>query len=161
LLVKVDRRRRRRTDNREDLMATARDIMHEDVHVVHEADTLVTAAAMMRDQHIGALPVVNPSGDILGIITDRDIVVRCVADGHDPESVTALELVHNDPISVDISDDVSDILLTMERNQIRRVPVIDNDQLVGIISEANVATRLGESQIRDFAQAVYAAPPNN
>ncbi len=142
-------------------MATARDIMHVDVQGIGVGGTLASAAVTMRDLHIGSLPVLGPGGELRGIITDRDIVVRCVAEGLDPETTTAQDLVRNAPIKVDANSDVSEVLTTMEQNKIRRVPVVENNRLVGIISEANIATKLGEREVGDFASAVYSAPPNN
>jgi CBS domain-containing protein len=142
-------------------MVIAREVMHNDVHVVQPTDTLAAAATMMRDLHVGALPVLDTDDELRGIITDRDIVVRCLAEGHDPHTVTALELVHNDPIWVDVSADIGDVLATMEENQIRRLPVLELDHLVGIITEASVATKLGQGEVGDFTSAVYSAPPNN
>ena len=142
-------------------MVTARDIMHTDVQGVRPTDTLAAAAAKMRDLHVGAMPILGADGDLQGIITDRDIVVRCVADGQDPRTTTTEQMMHGQPISVEASVDVGDLLATMEQNQIRRVPVVEDDRLVGIISEANLATRLGKGQVAFFAAAVYSAPPNN
>jgi CBS domain-containing protein len=115
----------------------------------------------MRDLHVGALPVLDDNDELLGMITDRDIVVRCVADGHEPRATTAQELVHTDPVWVYADSDMRDVLETMEQSGIRRVAVVEDDRLVGIISEANVATNLGSGQVDAFATAVYSAPPNN
>jgi CBS domain-containing protein len=142
-------------------MVSAREIMHNHVHVVGVDESLATAAAMMRDLHIGALPVVDENDELQGIITDRDIVVRCVADGHDPLATTAEELVHQDPVWVYADSDIVDVLDTMEQNMVRRVPVMEDDRLVGMISEANVATNLAPAQVENFATAVYSSPPNN
>jgi CBS domain-containing protein len=142
-------------------MVSAREIMHSDVKGVRPGETLDAAAAKMRDLHVGALPILGTEGDLLGIITDRDIVVRCVANGLDPQTTTAQEVVRAAPISVDAGADVSDVLTTMEQNKIRRVPVTEDQRLVGIISEANLATKLDHQQVGDFAAAVYSAPPNN
>jgi CBS domain-containing protein len=142
-------------------MVSAREIMHNDVAVVGAAESLVGAAQKMRDLHIGALPVLDGNEELLGIITDRDIVVRCVAEGHDPLATIAQELVHTEPIWVYADSDIVDVLDTMEQNKVRRVPVMEDDRLVGIISEANVATNLEPAQVDDFAAAVYSAPPNN
>jgi CBS domain-containing protein len=135
--------------------------MHGDVQGIRQGDTLGAAAATMRDLHVGSLPVLGASGELRGIITDRDIVVRCVAEGRDPQTMTAQDLVRAAPISVDADSDVSDVLSTMEQNKIRRVPVVEDERLVGIISEANIATKLGTREVGDFASAVYSAPPNN
>ena len=142
-------------------MVTARDIMHTDVQGVRPSDTLAVAAAKMRDLHVGAMPILSAGGALQGIITDRDIVVRCVADGHDPQTTTTQQMMRAAPISVDASTDVAEVLMTMEQNKIRRVPVIEDERIVGIISEANVATQLGKGQVAHFATAVYSAPPNN
>jgi CBS domain-containing protein len=135
--------------------------MHVDVQGIRPTDTLAMAAATMRDLHVGSLPVLGTGGELQGIITDRDIVVRCVADGFDPATTTAEELVRSEPITVDAGAEVSDVLKTMEQNRIRRVPVVDDDRLVGIISEANIATKLSTREVGDFTSAVYSAPPNN
>ena len=142
-------------------MVSAREIMHNDVAVVGADESLVAAAQKMRDLHVGALPVLDGNEELLGIITDRDIVVRCVAEGHDPLATIAQELVHTEPIWVYADSDIVDVLDTMEQNKVRRVPVMEDDRLVGIISEANVATNLDPAQVDDFAAAVYSAPPNN
>jgi CBS domain-containing protein len=142
-------------------MVSAREIMHDEVQGVRSSETLAAAAAKMRNLHVGALPVLGAEDELQGIITDRDIVVRCVADGTDPQSMTAEELLRGGPISVDASSDVSEVLATMEQHKIRRVPVVEDDRLVGIISEANLATQLGRGEVGDFAASVYSAPPNN
>jgi CBS domain-containing protein len=142
-------------------MVTAREIMHANVHSVSAHDTLTMAAARMRDMHVGSLPVLGAEGGLQGIITDRDIVVRCLADGHDPNRTTAHELVHATPISVDADAIVSEVLDTMEQNEIRRVPVVEDGSVVGIISEADIVTRLDKRDAGAFAAAVYSAPPNN
>jgi CBS domain-containing protein len=142
-------------------MVSAREIMQNDVAVVGADESLVGAAQKMRDLHVGALPVLDANEEFLGIITDRDIVVRCVADGHDPLATIAQELVHTEPIWVYADSDIVDVLDTMEQNKVRRVPVMEDDRVVGIISEASIATNLDPSQVDNFAAAVYSAPPNN
>ncbi len=142
-------------------MGTAREIMHVGAESVRQDETLAAAAAKMRDLHIGALPIRGADERLQGIITDRDIVVRCVAEGHDPQTTTAHDVAHGTPIWVNAGADIGDVLRTMEQYKIRRLPVIDNDRLVGMISEADVATHLGKHEVGEFASAVYSAPPNN
>jgi CBS domain-containing protein len=109
-------------------MVSAREIMQNDVAVVGADESLVGAAQKMRDLHVGALPVLDANEEFLGIITDRDIVVRCVADGHDPLATIAQELVHTEPIWVYADSDIVDVLDTMEQNKVRRVPVLEDHQ---------------------------------
>jgi CBS domain-containing protein len=142
-------------------MSTAREIMHLGVECVNEDETLAAAARRMRDLHVGALPICGADDRLHGIITDRDIVVRCVASGLDPKVTTARELAQGTPIWVDASADADEVLHVMEENLIRRVPVLENQRLVGIISEADLAVHLSEEQVSEFAAEVYGAPPNS
>lgn len=141
-------------------MSLARDFMHPDAQRIGEAETLAAAAAKMRDLHVGALPIYGSDDRLHGIITDRDIVVRCVAEGGDPQTVTAQHLAKGTPIWVNVDADVGDVLRTMEQHKIRRLPVIENHRLVGMISEADLATHLSEQEVSEFASAVYSAPPD-
>ncbi|WP_406086779.1 CBS domain-containing protein [Kitasatospora purpeofusca] len=141
-------------------MTTARDIMHAGAQCVAADQSLADAARMMRDMNVGALPICGPDQKLKGIITDRDIIVRCIAEGRDPASVKAMELAgHLHCVHADDSMDA--VLHKMEQHQIRRIPVIDGDRLVGMISEADLATghregqRLTDQQIVDFMDSVY------
>src|SRR5690606_36183132 len=96
-----------------------------------------------------------------GILTDRDIVVRCIAQGGDRTAVTAGELARGTPIWVDADAEHEDVLQLMQEHKIRRLPVIEDSRLVGIISEADVATHLPEEEYAAFAREVYSAPPNS
>lgn len=142
-------------------MTTAREIMHLGVECLRPDETLAVAATKMRDLHVGALPICDMDDELYGIITDRDIVVRGVAEGFDPDTTTAQELMRGAPISVDAGSDVGEVLRTMEQHKIRRLPVMDDRRIVGMISEADVATHLSEIEVNEFASAVYSAPPNN
>lgn len=142
-------------------MVIAREIMHSDVQSVGSDDTIAAAAMKMRDLHVGALPIVSDDNQLQGLITDRDIVVRGLAEGFAPESTTTAALVRESPISVDADSDIGEVLYAMEQNKVRRVMVVDNQSVVGIITEANLATHLDPSRVGEFAAAVYSAPPNN
>jgi CBS domain-containing protein len=142
-------------------MTNARDIMHPGAECVGENETLADAAHKMRDLHVGALPICGQDDRLHGIITDRDIVVRCIAEDRDPRSVTARELAQGTPTWVDAQADTGEVLRMMEEHKIRRLPVVENHRLVGMISEADLATHLGERELREFASAVYSAPPTS
>lgn len=105
-------------------MTTARDIMHFGAECLGEHEGLLQAAQRMRDLDVGALPVCGDDDRLLGIITDRDIVLDCVAEGGDPATVTAGDLARGKPVTVGVGD-VSDVLRAMEENRIRRLPVIE------------------------------------
>ena len=139
-------------------MTTARDIMHPGAQCVGEHESLQRAAQLMKDLDVGALPICGDDNRLKGIITDRDIVTKCVAQGFDCASTAASELAQGEPVNIISDADVSEVLLTMQSNQIRRLPVIENKELVGIITEADLARHLPEQAVGEFVGAVSSAP---
>ncbi|MFI6056847.1 CBS domain-containing protein [Streptomyces sp. NPDC051286] len=139
-------------------MTTAKDIMHTGAHWIPAHETLDRAAQMMREHNVGALPIsANGEKDrMVGILTDRDIVVGCVAMGHDPSKVTAGELAQGTPRWIDANAEVNEVLEEMQSHRIRRLPVVENKVLIGMISEADLAQHLSEDQIAGWAEKVYA-----
>ncbi|MFF8292566.1 CBS domain-containing protein [Streptomyces sp. NPDC016309] len=136
-------------------MTTAKDIMHPGAEWLPAHETLDRAAQLMRDLDVGALPVADENERLCGIITDRDIVVGCVAMGHDPARVKAGEMAKGTPRWIDASADVEEVLREMKGHRIRRLPVIENKRLVGMISEADLARHLSDAQVADWAGRVY------
>lgn len=137
-------------------MTNARDIMHPGVECIGEHQTLDVAAQRMRELDVGALPVCGDDDRLHGIITDRDIVIKCVATGGDPSTVTAGQLAQGTPVTAQADDDIGDVLHTMEEHRIRRLPVIEKHRLVGMISEADLARHLPEQEIGHFIESVCA-----
>lgn len=127
-------------------MTVARDIMTPDPRCVNEDETLVDAARMMRDLDVGALPICGNDNRLKGMLTDRDIVVKCIADGGDPSTVTAGSLGQGKPVTIGADDDIREALEVMQEHQIRRLPVIDGHDLVGIISQADIALSLSATE---------------
>lgn len=123
-------------------MTSARDIMTPDPTCVGENDTLVDAARLMASLDVGALPICGEDKRLKGIVTDRDIVVRCIAEGGDPATTTAGSMGQGKPVTIGADDDIRDALEVMESYQVRRLPVIDGHDLVGIISQADIARTL-------------------
>jgi CBS domain-containing protein len=140
-------------------MTTAREIMHQGAECITENETLEAAARRMRDLNVGALPICGDDDRLHGIITDRDIVVKCVAEGKDPRSATAHDLAQGAPMWVEANANVDEVVRMMTDNKIRRLPVIHEHRLIGMISEADIATHLDEHKVAEFASAVYSAPP--
>jgi CBS domain-containing protein len=137
-------------------MTTARDIMHAGAECVGEHQTLQHAAQRMRDLDVGALPICGDDDRLHGIITDRDIVIKVIAGGLDPAGTTAGELAQGAPVTIDSQSDVTEVLNAMEEHKIRRLPVIENHQLVGMISEADLARNLSEHSVAQFVGAISA-----
>jgi CBS domain-containing protein len=142
-------------------MTTARDIMTGSAECVSTTETLVDAARKMRDLDVGALPICGESNRLEGMLTDRDIVVRCIADGGDPSSVKVSELAEGKPVTIGADDSVEETLRTMKDHGVRRLPVIDGHDLVGIVSQADVAKNLPEDKIGDLVEAISSAPANS
>jgi CBS domain-containing protein len=139
------------------MMTTARDIMHVGAECIGEHETLAQAARRMLDLDVGALPVCGDDGRLSGIITDRDIVLKCVATGGDPGTVTAKDLCQGKPFTIDADASTGQVLQVMEEHRVRRLPVIDNQQMVGMISEADLARNLPEKSIAEFVGAICAS----
>ena len=137
-------------------MTTARDVMHVGATCIGEHDTLQTAAEMMRRLDVGALPICGDEDRLLGIITDRDIVVRCLGAGMDPARTTARDLAQGKPFTVDADASVEHALQLMEQHKIRRLPVVEEHRLVGMISEADISRHLSDEKIAHFVEAVCA-----
>ncbi|MEU2110891.1 CBS domain-containing protein [Streptomyces sp. NPDC019507] len=138
-------------------MTTAREIMHAGATCIQESETLADAARRMSELDVGALPICGPDDRLHGIITDRDIVVKCLAKGKDPKTMTAGMLEQGKPVTIDAGADSDEVLQAMEQHRVRRLPVVENHRLVGMISEADLARRLPEEQVGHFVEAVCAA----
>lgn len=137
-------------------MTTARDIMHSGATCVGEHETLTAAAQHMHELGVGALPICGDDDRLHGMITDRDIVIKCIAAGHDPNTVTAGELAQGSTYHVDADANIEQMLNLMEEHQVRRLPVIEDHRLVGMVSEADIARHLPEHAIAQFVRAICA-----
>ncbi|GAA2279609.1 hypoxic response protein Hrp1 [Nonomuraea roseoviolacea subsp. roseoviolacea] len=134
---------------------TARDVMNPGAECLPAHETLDRAAQLMRNGNVGALPVCDPDGRVVGIITDRDIVVKCIAEGRDPSEVRAGDLTTG-LVSVTPDAPLAEALSQMEEHQIKRLPVVEGDHVVGMISEADLARHLPDAQLAEFVHRVYA-----
>lgn len=142
-------------------MPTVRDIMTGGAECASTNDSLVDAARKLRDLDVGALPICGDDNRLHGIITDRDIVVKCIADGGDPSSVKVSELAEGKPVTIGAEDSVEEAMRTMSQHGVRRLPVIDGHELVGMLSQADVAKNLPEESVGDLVEAISSAPPNS
>jgi CBS domain-containing protein len=114
----------------------------------------VEAAAMMRDDQIGAVVVADDSGRVLGIVTDRDLAVRVIAAGREPKGVALREIMSGEPIYLSRTRNLAQLLATMRDLGVRRVPVVDDDGRVrGLVSFDDVLVLLAD-QLADLAQVI-------
>jgi CBS domain-containing protein len=121
------------------LPKTVSDIMSTPVECVDGDQPLAAAARLMRDKGVGAVPVRGADGELAGIVTDRDIVVRGIAEDMDPATVATASLASKPPVSVRPTDPLDEALRAMVEHQVRRLPVVDGERLVGIVSQADLA----------------------
>lgn len=134
------------------------DLMTTDPVALTDEATLEDAAVAMRDRDIGDVVVTKSDGTVCGIVTDRDIVVRAIAEGRDPSSTTLDEVCTHRLVSVKPDDPVAVAVQKMEEQAIRRLPVMENGTLVGIVSIGDLAVeRDRESALGEIS----AAAPNN
>ncbi|MEO7840707.1 MAG: CBS domain-containing protein [Anaerolineales bacterium] len=126
------------------------DIMTKDLVYSLPSDMVSDVAKLMKDEDIGPVLIVDDSNDgkkLVGIVTDRDLALKVVGEGRDPKSTRVEDVMTNRLVTCRADDDVQNAIQAMSQNQLRRIPVVDdNGQLVGIISQADVATRLNEPQ---------------
>jgi len=106
---------------------------------IEPSTPIVEAAKLMRDEDVGPVPIVE-SGRVVGILTDRDIAVRVVAEGKDPQSKTAGEVASKQLVTIDPDQTIDEAARLMAQHQVRRLPVCEEDgRLVGIVAQADVA----------------------
>jgi CBS domain-containing protein len=135
-----------------------RDAMTERIVKAEPDTTLEEIAMMMKTENTGAIPVVDED-ELIGVVTDRDIVMRCVAEGGDPSERTAEEIVSEEVETIDPDSDIEDALELMSEKQIRRLPVVDRGELVGMLSIGDIAVKQGDQEesgraLKDVSQGV-------
>jgi CBS domain-containing protein len=133
----------------------ARDIMHPGAKCIGEGDSVAAAAQKMRDLGVGSMPICGADDRLHGILTDRDIVVRIIAEGRDPAQVRAGDLAQEALFWIEASAGVGEVLQQMEDHRVKHLPVIENHRLVGIITEADLARNLDEHRLAEFVEKVY------
>ena len=134
----------------------ARDIMHPGAECIGADDSVAAAAQKMRDLGVGSLPICGADDRLHGILTDRDIMLRCVAEGRDPAQVRAGDLAQGSLFWVEATAGVGDVLHQMQDHRVKHLPVIENHRLVGMITEADLARSLDEHRLAAFVEKVYA-----
>lgn len=119
-----------------------KDIMTKSVAYVYPASNCVEAAQLMQKHNVGAIPVMDQRG-VVGIVTDRDIVVRNIAHGNNPQDTPVKDVMTSMVTTVSPDMDIREVSSLMSEQQIRRVPVMENNKLVGIVSLGDLATNSG------------------
>lgn len=134
-------------------MEQVRDVMTQNPTSCDPAATVVDAAKVMASEDVGSVPVVK-DGRLAGVVTDRDIVVRVLAEGRDPTSTTVGEVASSDLETVSPDDDLNTALRKMASSKVRRLPVVDGDELVGIVAQADVARQGNDSETGQVVEEI-------
>jgi CBS domain-containing protein len=132
---------------------SVRDTMTADPRSITPGAPIAEAARLMRDEDIGSLPVTE-EGKLVGMFTDRDIAVRVIAEGKSPESTTVGEVFSRDPVAAEPDQDLDEALRLMARHQVRRLPVVEHDRLVGILAQADVALEEREKKTGEVVESI-------
>jgi CBS domain-containing protein len=131
-----------------------RELMTKDPACCSPSASVKEAASLMASNDCGLIPVTNAEGELVGVITDRDIACRCVAEGKSAETLVE-DIMSSSPITVTIDASVAECCKKMEDNQVRRLPVVDDaGRCCGIVSQADIARHAGEHQTGDLVREV-------
>ena len=131
-----------------------KDVMTSDPCTIDADKSIAYAAKMMRDEDVGVAPIVE-SDKLVGMLTDRDIAVRVVAEGKDPERVTVREVASKQVVTVDPQQDLEEALRIMAKHQVRRLPVLEEDgRLVGVVAQADVAREGDDKETGQLVQEI-------
>jgi CBS domain-containing protein len=134
-------------------VTSVRDAMTENPLSIGASASVVEAAQLMRDEDIGSLPITDDE-KLVGMITDRDITTSVVADAADPKATSVGDVLSQDLITVEPDKELEDALQLMARHQVRRLPVVENGSLVGIVAQADIALKENEARTGELVEAI-------
>jgi len=131
-----------------------KDVMTSNPCSIDADKSVAYAAKMMRDEDVGLAPIVE--GDkLIGMLTDRDIAIRVVAEGQDPDQVTVREVASKQVVTIDPQQDLDEALRIMAKHQVRRLPVVEEDgRLVGVVAQADVAREGDDKETGQLVQEI-------
>jgi CBS domain-containing protein len=133
---------------------TIRDVMTSNPCTIDADKDVAYAAKMLRDEDVGVAPIVE--GDqLVGVLTDRDIAIKVVAEGKNPQTTKVVEIASKDIVTIDPQQDLDEALRLMAQHQVRRLPVVEEDgKIVGIVAQADVALQANDSKTGDLVEQI-------
>ena len=134
-------------------MTQIRDLMTENPSSCERGTPVAEAAKVMARENVGSVPVVE-DGRLVGVVTDRDLVVRVLAEGRDPQSTTVGEVASSEPVTLSPDDGLDQALQLLARHQVRRLPVVEGERLVGIVAQADIARHADEVQTGEVVEEI-------
>ncbi len=147
-------------------MKTCNDVMSKNLVCCLPNDTVKKVAQLMKSKDIGSIPIIESEETkrLVGIVTDRDLALEIVAEGRDPKTTKVQEVMTHSVVTSRVEDDLQYALDAMAKYQLRRIPVVDkNNNLVGIIAQADIATRIDQPEktaemVKEISQASVTVP---
>ncbi|HEY3922138.1 MAG TPA: CBS domain-containing protein [Gaiellaceae bacterium] len=136
---------------------SVKDAMTSDVRTVSPSQPLTDIALLMKQEDVGSVPVVD-GGRLIGMVTDRDIVVRGISDGSDPHAIQAGDIASRDLVTVRPDDDLDEALRLMAQHQVRRLPVVEDGELVGVVAQADVAHEAKDKAVGQVVEEISRQP---
>jgi CBS domain-containing protein len=134
---------------------SVRDAMSHDLYWCSPDDSVEDAARAMRDHDVGSLPIREEGDRLFGIITDRDITIRVVAEGKDPTETKVRDAASSSVVTVDPDQDLDEAIRLMAQNQVRRLPVVEEDgRLAGMLAQADIATEADEARAGEMVEEI-------
>jgi CBS domain-containing protein len=130
-----------------------RDLMTENPSSCERSTSVAEAAKVMARENVGSVPVVE-DGRLVGVVTDRDLVVRVLAEGRDPQSTTVGEIASSELVTLSPDDGLDQALQLLARHQVRRLPVVEGERLVGIVAQADIARHADEVQTGEVVEQI-------
>jgi CBS domain-containing protein len=141
---------------------TARDIMTSNPRIMKVDDAVIDIAKALAEDQIGVVVVCNDDNRLQGMITDRDLTVEVLAKGKDPGSTKAGDLLDgSEVVTIGADDSIEEAIDTMTQHAVRRLPVIDGTDVVGMVSQADIARTADEKLVGRLVEAISAAPDNS
>jgi CBS domain-containing protein len=133
---------------------SVRDVMTQNPRTVDAGSPVIEAARLMKEEDVGSVPVLD-NGRLIGTLTDRDIVLRVVTEGRDPQSTKVMEVASSDLVTIDPQQNLDEALRMMATHQVRRLPVVEEDgHLVGILAQADAAREASEKKVGETVEAI-------
>ncbi|HZT64192.1 MAG TPA: CBS domain-containing protein [Acidimicrobiales bacterium] len=140
-------------------MTKAREIMTKGTEFAKMEESIAEAAKRMAKSDVGVLPICNDQKRLQGMLTDRDIVVKVIAQGKDPQKTKVSDVAQGtEVVTIGADDSIEEALRTMKDHKVRRLPVVDGSEVVGMVSQGDIATSLPNERVGDLVEAISAAP---
>lgn len=142
-------------------MPTAREIMTGSPVIIDIDEGVVDIARRLESEDIGAVIVCNPDRSLQGMVTDRDLAIQVIGAGRDPANTSARDLLSGrEVVTIGADDSIDDAIAMMKEHAVRRLPVMDGDEIIGIVSQADLAANADDSQVGRLIEVISGAPDN-